>query len=126
MLQTLCRKQNLWYQNVSDTRKAFSKNPPNIICQFLLDRNAMDAVVVEDKSENSELLNIYEISLSRDAAIVGKPFPGGDISIGIKEFPQDQNIRKECDDVFNGKFYLITSEKCRKTPLDTTYGQHFQ
>lgn len=39
--------------------------------------------------EKLDLLNIGESILRRNAATVGKPFPGGDITVGIKEFPQD-------------------------------------
>lgn len=50
----------------------------------------------------------------------GSLFPEVIISLGIKEFPQDQNIRKEYDDVFSDKLYLITCQQSvEKQTLET-------
>ena len=59
--------------------------------------------------EKLDLVNISEITWSRNVVFVGNPFPRGDIPVGFKEFPWDRNLRFRM--VFSDQLYLLICQR---------------
>lgn len=94
MLQILCRKKK--NPQIPEMGKSLEQesSPHSLCVRACLGQKCCGwGGCGEHLCEKLGLVNIREITLGRNAALVGKSFPRGDIAVDIKEFPQDQNLR---------------------------------